>query len=126
MFKYYSNIQIVVFGPKYSNALNTTNIPGNTVVLRDKTIFNWTLLFVLYQVCLLHEYVQQSLKTQPYYNFTELDNAATPYAAVVKINDIEYGRGTGSSKKIAKSEAAKYDNNSQKRFNLVLYAVFIC
>ena len=118
MFKYYSNIQIVVFGPKYSNALNTTNIPGNTVVLRDKTIFNWTLLFVLYQVCLLHEYVQQSLKTQPYYNFTELDNAATPYAAVVKINDIEYGRGTGSSKKIAKSEAAKYDNNSQKRYSL--------
>jgi len=59
-------------------------------------------------VCLLHEYVQQSLKTQPYYNFTELDNAATPYAAVVKINDIEYGRGTGSSKKIAKSEAAKH------------------
>ena len=44
MFKYYSNIQMVVFGPKYSNALNTTNIPGNTVVLRDKTIFNWTLL----------------------------------------------------------------------------------
>ena len=60
-----------------------------------------------FQVCLLHEYVQQSLKTQPYYNFTELDNAATPYAAIVRINDIEYGRGTGSSKKIAKSEAAR-------------------
>ena len=27
MFKYYSNIQIVVFGPKYSN---TMNICGNT------------------------------------------------------------------------------------------------
>ena len=60
------------------------------------------------KVCLLHEYVQQSLKTQPYYQFTELDNSATPYAAIVKINDIEYGRGTGSSKKIAKSEAARY------------------
>ena len=59
------------------------------------------------QVCLLHEYVQQSLKMQPYYTFTELDNAATPYAATVHINKIEYGRGTGSSKKIAKSEAAK-------------------
>jgi len=58
-------------------------------------------------VCLLHEYVQQSLKMQPYYTFTELDNAATPYAATVKINKIEYGRGTGSSKKIAKSEAAR-------------------
>ena len=60
------------------------------------------------KVCLLHEYVQQSLKTQPFYSFTELDNAATPYAATVKINAIEYGRGTGSSKKIAKSEAARY------------------
>ena len=35
-------------------------------------------------VCLLHEYVQQSLKTQPYYQFTELDNSATPYAAIVR------------------------------------------
>ena len=61
----------------------------------------------LCQVCLLHEYVQQSLKTQPYYSFTELDNAATPYAATVRINELEYGRGTGSSKKIAKSEAAR-------------------
>ena len=58
-------------------------------------------------MCLLHEYVQQSLKTQPYYSFTELDNAATPYAATVRINELEYGRGTGSSKKIAKSEAAR-------------------
>lgn len=58
-------------------------------------------------VCLLHEYVQQSLKMQPYYTFTELDNSATPYAATVRINKIEYGRGIGSSKKIAKSEAAR-------------------
>ena len=57
---------------------------------------------------MLHEYVQQSLKTQPYYSFTELDNAATPYAATVRINELEYGRGTGSSKKIAKSEAARW------------------
>ena len=56
---------------------------------------------------LLEEYVQQSLKTQPNYNWTELDNAAAPYAATVRINEIEYGRGTGSSKKIAKSEAAR-------------------
>merc|ERR1719445_1028137 len=44
---------------------------------------------------------------QPHYEFTELDNAATPYCATVIINKIEYGRGTGSSKKIAKSEAAR-------------------
>jgi microprocessor complex subunit DGCR8 len=58
-------------------------------------------------VCLLHEYVQQSLKTQPYYHFTELENAATPYAATVTINHIEYGREVGSSKKLAKAKAAR-------------------
>ena len=70
-------------------------------------------------MCLLHEYVQQSLKTQPYYSFTELDNAATPYAATVRINELEYGRGTGSSKKIAKSEAARSvsSRNSFGKYN---------
>ena len=58
-------------------------------------------------MCLLHEYVQQSMRAYPNYVFSELDNAATPYAATIYINKIEYGRGTGSSKKIAKSEAAK-------------------
>jgi microprocessor complex subunit DGCR8 len=51
--------------------------------------------------------VQQSLKTQPYYHFTELENAATPYAATVTINHIEYGREVGSSKKLAKAKAAR-------------------
>ena len=44
---------------------------------------------------------------QPYYTFTELDNDGTPFGATIHINKIEYGRGSGSSKKIAKSEAAK-------------------
>jgi len=58
-------------------------------------------------VCLLHEYIQQSLKKQPAYKFTELDNANSPYAATVIVNGMEYGKGVGSSKKIAKSEAAR-------------------
>lgn len=35
------------------------------------------------------------------------ENAATPYAAAVSINDMQYGVGYGTSKKQAKSEAAR-------------------
>jgi len=58
-------------------------------------------------VCILHEYVQHALKKQPSYEFKELDNAATPYSATVSINDLKYGTGYGTSKKQAKSEAAR-------------------
>lgn len=58
-------------------------------------------------VCILHEYVQHALKKQPTYVFTELENAATPYAATVMIKDMKYGIGYGTSKKQAKSEAAR-------------------
>lgn len=58
-------------------------------------------------VCILHEYVQHALKKQPSYEYKELDNAATPYSAIVSINDLKYGTGYGSSKKQAKSEAAR-------------------
>lgn len=36
-----------------------------------------------------------------------LENAGTPYCAIVTINDMQYGVGYGTSKKQAKSEAAK-------------------
>lgn len=36
-----------------------------------------------------------------------IENAATPYAAAVSINDMQYGLGYGTSKKQAKSEAAR-------------------
>lgn len=36
-----------------------------------------------------------------------LENAATPYQATVSINDMQYGVGYGTSKKQAKSDAAK-------------------
>ncbi|XP_066985833.1 microprocessor complex subunit DGCR8 isoform X2 [Macrobrachium rosenbergii] len=58
-------------------------------------------------VCILHEYVQHALKKQPKYVFKEVENAATPYAATIIINDMPYSTGYGSSKKQAKTEAAK-------------------
>ncbi|XP_039440363.1 microprocessor complex subunit DGCR8 [Culex pipiens pallens] len=58
-------------------------------------------------VCILHEYVQHALRKQPSYEFKELENAATPYSATVSINELKYGTGYGTSKKQAKSEAAR-------------------
>lgn len=58
-------------------------------------------------VCILHEYVQHALKKQPTYKFAEVEDAAMPYSATVYITDTQYGVGTGSSKKQAKSAAAK-------------------
>lgn len=58
-------------------------------------------------VCVLHEYVQHALKKQPTYEFKELENVATPYSATVSINDLKYGTGFGTSKKQAKSDAAR-------------------
>lgn len=58
-------------------------------------------------VCILHEYLQHSVKKAPEYRYQEMESSATPYSAVVVINGIEYGRGVGSSKKEAKSEAAR-------------------
>ncbi|CAB4063490.1 DCGR8 [Lepeophtheirus salmonis] len=45
---------------------------------------------------------QKCLKTQPTYRFEEMESSATPYSATVIINGMEYGRGFGTSKKIAK------------------------
>jgi len=58
-------------------------------------------------VCILHEYVQHALRQQPVYKFKELEHASTPYSATVLINNIQYGTGFGTSKKQAKSNAAK-------------------
>ncbi|GFO06207.1 microprocessor complex subunit dgcr8 [Plakobranchus ocellatus] len=58
-------------------------------------------------LCILHEYMQRTLKIHPLYVFKELENSKTPYGATVTINNIEYGTGYASSKKVAKQEAAK-------------------
>jgi len=58
-------------------------------------------------VCILHEYLQQSIKKPPEYEYTETESAATPYSATVSIDGVVHGKGLGSSKKHAKTEAAR-------------------
>ncbi|XP_016657415.1 microprocessor complex subunit DGCR8-like [Acyrthosiphon pisum] len=58
-------------------------------------------------VCILHEYLQQALKTQPWYEYKELESTETPYSATVVLNDVQYGVGLGNSKKQAKLNAAQ-------------------
>ncbi|XP_063833433.1 microprocessor complex subunit DGCR8 [Ostrinia nubilalis] len=54
-----------------------------------------------------HEYVRRALQKQPVYEFVQLENAATPYQATVYIGGMQYGVGHGSSKRQAKSAAAR-------------------
>ncbi|KAI5642221.1 double-stranded RNA binding motif domain-containing protein [Phthorimaea operculella] len=54
-----------------------------------------------------HEYVRRALQKQPVYEFKQLENAATPYQATVYIGGMQYGVGHGSSKRAAKSAAAR-------------------
>ncbi|XP_077869708.1 microprocessor complex subunit DGCR8-like [Saccoglossus kowalevskii] len=58
-------------------------------------------------VCLLHEYSQRVLKAHPKYIFNENENASAPFQAVIEINNVKYGSGFASNKKLAKEEAAK-------------------
>ena len=58
-------------------------------------------------VCVLHEYVQHVLKIAPEYVYRELENPQEPYSCTVVLKGVEYGTGTGSSKKTAKLQAAK-------------------
>jgi len=57
-------------------------------------------------ICVLHEYVQHTLKQQPTYKTAEMESSTTPYSCTVIINGIEYGTGIGGSKKEAKGIAA--------------------
>lgn len=85
-------------------------------------------------VSILHEYLQQALKTQPWYEFKELENTDTPYSATVVLNDVQYGVGLGNSKKQAKLNAAqatldilipemknKIDSDNQKQRDPVIF-----
>ncbi|XP_025424709.1 microprocessor complex subunit DGCR8-like [Sipha flava] len=58
-------------------------------------------------VSILHEYIQRVLKTQPSYEFKELENARYPYLSTVILDGMQYGIGIGSSKKQAKLDAAR-------------------
>jgi microprocessor complex subunit DGCR8 len=106
---------------KHEKQLQRPNLPAGTKLItfpiqnsesRENTSTNTKKEWIMNPngksyVCILHEYVQHALKKQPTYKFTELENAATPYAATVSINDMQYGIGYGTSKKQAKSEAAR-------------------
>ncbi|XP_026753614.2 microprocessor complex subunit DGCR8-like [Galleria mellonella] len=54
-----------------------------------------------------HEYVWRALQKQPVYEFKQLENASQPYQATVYIGGMQYGVGQGSSKRQAKSAAAR-------------------
>ncbi|XP_063541170.1 microprocessor complex subunit DGCR8 [Cydia strobilella] len=54
-----------------------------------------------------HEYVRRALQKQPVYEFKQLENASSPYQATVHIGGMQYGSGRGSSKRQAKSAAAR-------------------
>lgn len=56
---------------------------------------------------ILHEYLQQTLRTTPWYMLKELDNSETPYSATAMLNDVHYGVGMGNSNKQAKLNAAR-------------------
>ncbi|KAL9981043.1 hypothetical protein ACROYT_G009699 [Oculina patagonica] len=58
-------------------------------------------------VAILHEYCQRVLKTKPVYLSSECENADTPFLAEVQIDEIKYGSGIGSSKKLARQIAAE-------------------
>lgn len=93
-----------------STKLITCSLPATTAVVDKKK--NKGKEFFLNPsgksyVCILHEYVQHTMKVQPFYIFKELENSKTPYSATVMINEMEYGSGCAISKKMAKSEAAK-------------------
>ncbi|XP_041971984.1 microprocessor complex subunit DGCR8 [Aricia agestis] len=54
-----------------------------------------------------HEYVHRALQKELVYDFKQLENASMPYQATVFIDGMQYGVGLGSSKRQAKSAAAK-------------------
>ncbi|XP_052746606.1 microprocessor complex subunit DGCR8 isoform X2 [Bicyclus anynana] len=58
-----------------------------------------------------HEYVNRALHKQPVYEYKHIENASTPYEASVTIGGIKYGVGHGSSKRQAKSAAARASLN---------------
>ncbi|CAG0913366.1 unnamed protein product [Notodromas monacha] len=58
-------------------------------------------------VSILHEVLFFSQQSYPEYKYLELTDAASPYAATVMIQGVEYGTGYGSSKRLAKVNAAK-------------------
>nr|XP_054749569.1 microprocessor complex subunit DGCR8-like isoform X1 [Lytechinus pictus] len=100
---------------KYTKAVKNKErpqFPGGPKVLRCQLEGNTGREFVINAqdktpVCILHEYAQRVMRTQPQYVFGESRNASAPFEAVVEIKGVKYGRGEATSKRLAKAEAAK-------------------
>ncbi|XP_022085667.1 microprocessor complex subunit DGCR8-like [Acanthaster planci] len=85
-------------------AVITCKIPGNQRDGKKEFVLNTTNKT---PVCILHEYAQIVLKTQPTYTFDDSGNANCPFQAYVVIHGTKYGKGQAKSKKEAKMEAAR-------------------
>ncbi|KPI95983.1 Microprocessor complex subunit DGCR8 [Papilio xuthus] len=84
-------------------AQNTGTENGNKTAKRD-----WVMnMNGRCYLSVFHEYVYRALQKQPVYEFKQLENASTPYQATVYIGGMQYGVGYGSSKRQAKSAAAR-------------------
>lgn len=100
---------------KYTKAVkhkDRPQFPGGPKVLRCQIPGNKGREFVINAqdktpVCILHEYAQRVMRTQPQYVFGESRNASAPFEALVEIKGMKYGRGEATSKRLAKAEAAK-------------------
>nr|CAB3237518.1 microprocessor complex subunit DGCR8 [Phallusia mammillata] len=68
-----------------------------------KVVFNTS---IKPMVCVMHEYAQSVLRTQPHYVFATKEDSSEPFQATVMIENKEYGRASGINKKSAKNKAA--------------------
>ncbi|XP_065317321.1 uncharacterized protein LOC135925775 isoform X2 [Gordionus sp. m RMFG-2023] len=84
--------------------LPTQKYNGQIVAKKKNFYFNPEDKTVL---SILHEYVQNVLKTQVSYTFHTVENSNTPFSARLSIKGLEYGIGYGSNKKNAKLDAAR-------------------
>jgi len=95
--------------PQIQSKLITYKLPGDPTALGKAKLGRQFQLNPVGKspICVLHEYVQHVLKISPEYIYRELENPQEPYSCTVALKGVEYGTGTGSSKKTAKMEAAK-------------------
>jgi len=95
--------------PQIQSKLITYKLPGDPTAMGKAKLGRQFQLNPVGKspICVLHEYVQHVLKIAPEYAYRELENPTEPYSCTVLLKGVEYGTGTGSSKKTAKLQAAK-------------------
>ncbi|XP_025191992.1 microprocessor complex subunit DGCR8-like [Melanaphis sacchari] len=101
---------------KIKNLQTSTSIPTTSdyIVKNNTNAFNPENLQTLISlkgksyISILHEYIQRVLKTSSHsFMIKELENSKYPYLSIAIIDEIQYGIGTGSTKKQAKTNSAK-------------------